>query len=489
MVIPIRKAALIVAAIAFLSPAAAPVAETTPDFSDLAKRALPAVVNISATQELASDAPPELGMPPGTQPEAPEGPLPPDGDSPTDEFLREFFRNEPPPLPPQQRNALGSGFIIDPEGYVVTSNHVVESAKEIKLILADGRELEAKRVGADAATDLALLKVDAAEPLPSLQWGSSETVEIGDWVVAIGNPFGLGGSITAGLLSGRSRDIQAGPYDDFLQTDAAINRGHSGGPLFDAQGKVIGVNTAILSPNGGSIGISFAIPASTAKPVIAQLRETGSVRRGQLGVQVQPVTGEIAKAIGLRGKQGALVASVVEGSPAEEAGLQPGDVILRYDGKKIEEMRSLPRNVADTEVGKTVDIVLWRDGREVVRRATIAELKTDKADSEPAQGEPPQSEEAPMLGMRLEPLSESLKLRLGLEKNASGVLVTGVRPESEAAAQGIEAGDVISEVNKKPVSSPDHVAKRVAEVKKEGRPAALLRINRSGQFRFIALPV
>ena len=488
MVSRIRRAALpVAAALALLTSAVTEAAETPRDFSDMAKRMLPAVVNISATHDVTADAPAGPGLPPGAAPGTQEGPGTP-GQSPADEFLREFFKNNPQAMPPQA-NALGSGFIIDPEGYVVTNNHVVEAAKEIKLVLADGRELKAKRVGADAATDLALLKVDAKEPLPYLHWGSSEKVEIGDWVVAIGNPFGLGGSITAGLLSGRSRDIQAGPYDDFLQTDAAINRGHSGGPLFDAEGNVIGVNTAILSPNGGSIGISFAIPASTAQPVIAQLREHGSVRRGQLGVQIQPVTEEIAKAIGLPDKHGALVASVSKDSPAEKAGLEPGDVILRYDGQTIESMRALPRNVANTTIGKTVDIGVWRDGKEMVRKATIAEMKTKKAENKPEQGKAPSAEKKPTLGMRLEPLDDSLKLRLGLEKNATGVLVTGVTPESAAAAQGIEAGDVISEVNKKPVSSPDHVAERVTEAKKQGRPAALFRINRSGQYRFVALPV
>jgi serine protease Do len=474
------------AALALFATPAADAADTPPDFSDLAKRMLPAVVNISTTQDVTSDAPTGPGVPPGITPDGPEEPDAP-GQSPTDEFLREFFKDNP--QSPPQAKALGSGFIIDPEGYVVTNNHVVEAAKEIKLVLADGRELKAKRVGTDPATDLALLKVDSKEPLPSLHWGSSEKVEIGDWVVAIGNPFGLGGSITAGLLSGRARDIQAGPYDDFLQTDAAINRGHSGGPLFDAEGNVIGVNTAILSPNGGSIGISFAIPASTAKPVIAQLRANGSVRRGQLGVQIQPVTDEIAKAMGLSNKHGALVASVSKDGPAEKAGVEAGDVILRYDGQPIDSMRALPRSVANTTIGKRVDITVWRDGREVVRQATIAELKAKEAAREPQQGETPRAEKKPTLGMRLEPLDDSIKLRLGLEKSASGVLVTGVAPESAAEAQGIEAGDIISEVDKKPVSSPDHVAKRVTEVKQQGRPAALLRINRSGRYRFIALPV
>lgn len=480
----VRKSGLPLAvAFALLAPAGVQASEPPRDFSDLAKKMLPAVVNISTTQKI----PAEPGTPPGMPPGAQEESAP--GDAPTDEFLREFFKGNPEAVPAPETNALGSGFIIDPEGYVVTNNHVVDAAKEIKLILADGREFKAKRVGSDAATDLALLKVDAKEPLPYLHWGSSEKMEIGDWVVAIGNPFGLGGSITAGLLSGRARDIQAGPYDDFLQTDAAVNRGHSGGPLFDAEGNVIGVNTAILSPNGGSIGIAFAIPASTAKPIIAQLRESGSVRRGQLGVQIQPVTDEIAKAIGLENTQGALVASVTKGSPAEKAGLEPGDVILRYDGQTIDTMRALPRQVANTTIGKTVDVTVWRDGRNVDHNVTITEQKPADVGKAPDESKAPPAEKKPTLGMRLQPLDESLKLQLGLEKNASGVLVTSVTPESAAAAQGIEAGDVISEVNKKPVSSPSHVEDRVTEVKKQGRPAALLRINRSGAYRFIALPV
>lgn len=470
-------------AFALLASAGVQASEPPHDFSDLAKKMLPAVVNISTTQETPAEPGTLPGMPPGAQ----EEPAP--GDAPTDEFLREFFKGNPEAVPAPETNALGSGFIIDPDGYVVTNNHVVEAAKEIKLILADGRQFKAKRIGTDPATDLALLKVDAKEPLPYLHWGSSEKVEIGDWVVAIGNPFGLGGSITAGLLSGRSRDIQAGPYDDFLQTDAAINRGHSGGPLFDAEGNVIGVNTAILSPNGGSIGIAFAIPASTARPVIAQLRERGSVRRGQLGVQIQPVTDEIAKAIGLENTKGALVASVTKGSPAEKAGLEAGDVILRYDGQAIDTMRALPRQVANTTIGKTVDVTVWRDDRKVDRNVTIAEQKPADVVDAPDKSKAPAVEEKPTLGMRLEPLDESLKLQLGLEKNASGVLVTSVKPESAAAAQGIEAGDIISEVNKKPVSSPSHVEECVTEAKKQGRPAALLRINRSGAYRFIALPV
>lgn len=480
----VRRSGLPLAvAFALLAPAGVQASEPPRDFSDMAKKMLPAVVNISTTQKI----PAEPGTSPGQQDGAQDEAAP--GEAPTDEFLRQFFRDNPEAVPAPETSALGSGFIIDPDGYVVTNNHVIEAAKEIKLILADGREFKAKRVGSDAATDLALLKVDAKEPLPYLHWGSSEKMEIGDWVVAIGNPFGLGGSITAGLLSGRARDIQAGPYDDFLQTDAAVNRGHSGGPLFDAEGNVIGVNTAILSPNGGSIGIAFAIPASTAKPIIAQLRESGSVRRGQLGVQIQPVTNDIAKAIGLENTRGALVASVTKGSPAEKAGLEPGDVILRYDGQTIDTMRALPRQVANTTIGKTVDVTVWRDGRNVDHNVTITEQKPADVGKAPDESKAPPAEKKPTLGMRLQPLDESLKLQLGLEKNASGVLVTSVTPESAAAAQGIEAGDVISEVNKKPVSSPSHVEDRVTEVKKQGRPAALLRINRSGAYRFIALPV
>jgi serine protease Do len=297
--------------------------------------------------------------------------------------------------------------------------------------------------------------------------------------------------VTAGLRSGRARDIQAGPYDDFLQTDAAINRGHSGGPLFNADGKVVGVNTAILSPTGGSIGISFAIPSSTAKSIVAQLRETGSVRRGQLGVHIQPVTTEIAQTIGRKDTHGAMVASVVEDSPAAIAGLQPGDVIVQYEGKDIESFRQLPRMVAATEIGRTAAMKVWRDTQMIERKAKITELETPRVSKtdKPPEDKPEISSERATLGMLLEPISEALRLRLGLDEDAKGVLVTGVVPDSPAARQGIKAGDIISEFDKKPVKSPDDVAQRVTETKKDGRASALVRINRSGAFRFVALPV
>jgi len=476
--------ALPVAAAVLLVSVAAQAADARNGFAHLVKRALPAVVNISTTEDVSADAP-----------EAPDAPGKPGAgeDSPMNEFLQEFFknnRNRPPP-PGLQMNALGSGFIVDSKGYVVTNNHVVESAREIKLTLSDGREFKAKRVGTDPATDLAVLKIDAGEALPTVEWGSSEDMQIGDWVIAIGSPFGLGGSVTAGLLSGRARDIQAGPYDDFLQTDAAINRGHSGGPLFNVDGKVVGVNTAILSPTGGSIGISFAIPSSTAKSIVAQLRETGSVRRGQLGVHIQPVTAEIAETIGRKDTHGAMVASVVDDSPAAIAGLQPGDVIVQYEGKDIESFRQLPRMVAATEIGKTAGMKVWRDAHMIDRKAKITELETPRVSKtdKPPEDKPEISSDRATLGMLLEPISEALRLRLGLDEDANGVLVTGVVPDSPAARQGIKAGDIISEFDKKPVKSPDDVAQRVTETKKHGRSSALVRINRSGAFRFVALPV
>ena len=310
-------------------------------FHPLAADKLPAVVSIISRQEITADQGPALPrLPPGL-----EEFLERFGDG----FLDQFREGMPMPQPEE---ALGSGFIIDAEGYVVTNNHVVEGADEVRVILQDDQELPAEVVGRDPRTDLALLRVEAPDQLPALNWGDSDDALVGDWVMAIGNPFGLGGTVTTGVVSARARNIQAGPYDDFIQTDAAINRGNSGGPLLDMEGRVVGVNTAIFSPTGGSIGIGFAVPSAIAEPVITELRETGTVRRGWLGVQIQPVTDEIAEAIGLDEARGALVGDVIEGSPAADAGIQVGDVILRFAGREIEEVRDLTRAVADAPVGE-----------------------------------------------------------------------------------------------------------------------------------------
>ncbi|HJS32758.1 MAG TPA: Do family serine endopeptidase, partial [Alphaproteobacteria bacterium] len=315
-------------------------------FADLAERLLPAVVNISTTQTVRQDRNQQQGPQQGPQGErrrGPEVPQFPPG-SPFEEFFREFFdRQGRPDAPPRRTQSLGSGFVIDSTGYVVTNNHVIAEADEIKVILHDDTQLAAKVIGRDPKTDLAVLKVEPSKPLTAVKFGNSDQTRVGDWVVAIGNPFGLGGTVTAGIVSARARDINAGPYDDFIQTDASINRGNSGGPMFNLAGEIIGINTAIYSPSGGSVGIGFAIPANLAKPVIDQLRVSGKVRRGWLGVQIQSVTDEIAESLGLNKARGALVARVTENSPAAKGKIESGDVILKFDGKDVTEMRRLPR--------------------------------------------------------------------------------------------------------------------------------------------------
>ena len=334
-------------------------AGTAPNsFADLAERLLPTVVNIATTQTVESNRGEEF-----------------------EEFFKEFFERrggQPPPQEKRRASALGSGFIIDASGYIVTNHHVIADADEITVRLHDDTLLEAELVGSDEKTDLALLKVKSDEPLPATSWGVSEKTRIGDWVVAIGNPFGLGGTVTAGIVSARQRDINSGPYDDFIQTDAAINRGNSGGPMFNLDGDVIGVNTAIFSPSGGSIGIGFAIPSDIAKNIVAQLREHGEVRRGWLGVRIQTVTEELAEGLRLDGAYGALVASVTEGGPAEKAGIAGGDVILQFNGRTVPDMRKLPRMVAETPIGREVDVVVWRKGAEIVVKVVLGELDDEQ---------------------------------------------------------------------------------------------------------------
>lgn len=327
-------------------------ARTAPEtFADLAEQLLPSVVNISTTQTVEGNAGIELPtLPPG---------------SPFEEFFKEFLDKNQPRAQKRKATSLGSGFIVDDKGHVVTNNHVIQDADEITIILQDETRLPATIVGRDSKTDMAVLKVDPGKAkLPAVKFGDSDAIRVGDWVIAIGNPFGFGGTVTSGIISARGRDINAGPYDDFLQTDAPINRGNSGGPIFDLAGEVIGIATAIFSPSGGSIGIGFAIPANSARPVIQQLIEHGEVKRGWLGVRIQSVNEEIAEALGLKEPVGALVAGVIPGGPAEKAKIKDGDVILEFDGKPITQMRRLPRLVADTEVGKVVPLKVWRDGKE-----------------------------------------------------------------------------------------------------------------------------
>jgi len=454
-------------------------------FADLAEKLLPSVVNVSTSQSSKPATPGE------TRRRGPEMPQFPPG-SPFEEFFKEFFERNRPDAPPRRATSLGSGFVIDASGLVVTNNHVVADADEITVILQDDTSLKAELVGHDPKTDLALLRVKPNKPLPALTWGESDASRVGDWVLAIGNPFGLGGSVTAGILSARQRDINSGPYDDFIQTDASINRGNSGGPLFNMKGEVIGVNTAIFSPSGGSIGIGFAIPSSLARPVIEQLKEFGRTRRGWLGVRIQGVTDEIAESLGLGKARGALVASVTEKGPAAAAGIQAGDVILRFDGREISEMRRLPRVVAETAIDKKSKVVVWRKGKEVSLDVTVGELEEkEEADvavsGTPSPGGKPTTVET--LGLSLSGLSADLRQKFSIGDEIAGVVVTAVAADSAAAEKGIRAGDVILEVGQEEVKAPADIAAKVDAARKANRKSLLLLIDRQGDLRFVALRI
>jgi serine protease Do len=453
-------------------------------FGDLADKLVPAVVNISTTQAM-----PEKGNDKESA-ETPE--LPPS--SPFDDFFRDFFNNRgghngqgaPRPLV----HSLGSGFIIDASGLIVTNNHVIAGAEEINVILADDTILKAQIVGRDTVTDLALLKVEAKQPLPEITWGDSNKARVGDWVLAVGNPFGLGGSVTAGIVSARARDIHAGPYDDFLQTDAPINRGNSGGPLVNLAGELIGINTAIYSPSGGSIGIGFAIPSSLARPVIEQLQKNGKVERGWVGVRIQAVTDEIAESIGLDKARGALVTDVDQNSPAAKAKLQPGDVILSFDGKPIERTRQLPRLVAETPADKTVKLTLWRDGKESSVDIKIGPLNPDKlATAAPPAPPPKDIPTVDTIGMSLAKVTAELRRDLELPEDAKGVVVVDVDDSGPAARRGVQAGDVVAAIGRDAVTAPEQVADKVEAARKAGRKLVLVKIERDGAAQFVALPV
>ena len=454
-------------------------AKPTPEsFADLANELLPSVVNISTTQVIE-------GRPGLELPKLPPG-------SPFEDFFKEFFDRNQPEQRSRRATSLGSGFIVDAAGYIVTNNHVIQDADEITVILHDDTRLKAELVGRDAKTDLAVLKVKPKGKLKAVKFGDSDAARVGDWILAIGNPFGLGGTVTAGIISARGRDINAGPYDDFFQTDASINRGNSGGPMFNLKGRVIGINTAIFSPSGGSVGIGFAIPASTAQPVIKQLIKHGRVLRGWLGVHIQAVTDEIAEALGLDEASGALVASVIPDGPGEKAKIKPGDVILTFDGRKVSQMRRLPRIVADTEVGKTVPLEIWRDKKKITLSAKIEELEDSSAEvasktKGSKKGGRQQTVEA--LGLKLSSLTPRLKKKFSLEKDAKGVVVTKVDESGPAAEKGIRPGDLIVEISQAEVTSPADIADKVAEAKKAGRKSVLLLLEGQGGLRFVAIRI
>ncbi len=455
--------------IALLAWSSAAQARAAPEsFADLADKLLPSVVNIATTQVVETRRGEEF-----------------------EEFFKEFFERrggQPPRRERRRASSLGSGFVVDPSGYIVTNHHVIAEADEITVRLHDDTSLEATLVGSDERTDLALLKVETDKPLPATTWGRSGKTRIGDWVIAIGNPFGLGGTVTAGIVSARQRDINAGPYDDFIQTDAAINRGNSGGPMFNLDGEVIGVNTAIFSPSGGSIGIGFAIPSDLAKNVILQLREYGEVRRGWLGVRIQTVTEELAEGLRLDEPRGALVASVTEGGPAEKAGVAQGDVILEFDGRPVPDMRKLPRMVAETPIGKEVEVVVWRKGEKTTFTVHLGELDEEQiARATPVPEPTDESGWVTALGLELGRITPELRERYSLGEKTDGVVITEVDAAGSAAEKGLQPGDVIVEVDQEEVSSPAEVADRVKNAKDEGYRVVTLLVFRQGDFQWVAV--
>ncbi|WP_428485765.1 DegQ family serine endoprotease [Rhodopila sp.] len=497
----VARAALLGVSFALVSPLPlAPafpraVARSAPDsFADLAARLLPAVVNVSSTQTITAKA--------GSPGAGPEMPIFPPG-SPFEQFFKDFLnRNRQgqggpggggggdQPRPERRAQSLGSGFIIDQSGLVVTNNHVIEGADEISVILQDNTTLKAQVVGRDESGDIALLKVKADKPLPTVPFGDSSQSRVGDWVLAIGNPFGLGGTVTAGIVSARGRDIHQGQYDDFIQTDASINRGNSGGPLFNMDGQVIGINTAIFSPSGGSIGIGFSIPSNMAKNTVAQLRQYGHPRRGWLGVKIQQVTPDIAESLGLKDASGAMVAGVTDGGPADKAKLRNGDIILKFDNQDVKEMHNLPRIVADAQVGEEVPVVIWRDGKEVTVQTTLAERPNDtqlaSADAtKPVDTTKPTDISG--LGLKVAPVSSDLKDKFSLQDGQKGVVITDVSPNTPAAERGLKPGDVIMEVQQGEVASPADVQKQVDAARGADRKFVLMLIQREGGVQYVPL--
>jgi serine protease Do len=471
----------------------APAFARGPDgIADVAEKVIDAVVNISTSQTVEAKV---GGEGRGAVPQLPPG-------SPFEEFFDDFFKNRRGgggkggggDLQPHKTNSLGSGFIIDTAGVVVTNNHVIADADEINVVMNDGTKIKAEIVGVDKKTDLAVLKFKPTRPLVAVKFGDSDKLRLGDWVVAIGNPFSLGGTVTAGIVSAKNRDISSGPYDSYIQTDAAINRGNSGGPLFNLEGEVIGVNTLIISPSGGSIGIGFAVPSKTVASVVSQLQQFGELRRGWLGVRIQTVTDEIAESLNIKPARGALIAGVEEKGPAKPAGIESGDVIITFDGKDIKEPKDLSRVVADTAVGKEVDVVLIRKGQEETHKVTLGRLEdNDKAQQasvkkDDAPADRPVTQKA--LGLDLATLSKDLRTKYKIKDSVKGVLVTGVDGTSDAADKHLSAGDVIVEVAQEAVSSAADIKKRLDQLKKDGKKSVLLLVsNADGELRFVALGV
>ena len=483
----LRSVAIAAAAVAFIAPVSA---RNAPDsFADLAERLSPAVVNISTSQNVERKR---------------------TGDEiPWDELFPDQFQNkkgersEEAPAPggpggqggrtPRRQTALGSGFIIDKAGYIVTNNHVIEDADQISVILTDDTVLEAKLIGRDEKVDIALLKVEAKKDLPFVNWGNSNTARVGDWVLAIGNPFGLSGTVTSGIISARARDIKAGQYDDFIQTDASINRGNSGGPLFNMDGQVIGVNTAIFSPSGGSVGIGFAASANLVRPVLDDLRKYGRTRRGWIGVQIQSVTEEIAQSLGLDKARGALISRVTENGPAVNAGIESSDIVLTFDGKPIDKMVELPRVVAETAIDKTVNVVLWRKGTQRTVKLTVGELRDGSEKALASLGKvPPTPQQVKRtalkdLGVIVIEITDAAREKYTIPDSVRGLVVIEVDASSDAALKGLKPGDVIDEIQQSYVSTVVEADTALKHAKDTAKNVVLVRITSGGNIRLVPI--
>jgi serine protease Do len=471
--------------------AAAPTASGVQDFSDLAAKVTPAVVNVAVTMKGGAG-----------DDESRESRMSPDQQKQLEEFMQKFAERFGMPMQPGQPGkpgarpqrpthkgqAVGTGFIIDEKGWIVTNHHVVGKADEITVTMSDGRKLPAKLMGGDEKTDIALLKVESSKPLPYVSFGDASKVRVGQPVMAVGNPFGLGGTVTTGIVSARGRDIQSGPFDDYIQTDAAINRGNSGGPLFDMEGKVIGINTAIFSPTGGSVGLGFAIPSSLAEPVVAQLKTDGKVERGLLGVQIQPLNEELAKSLSLDGDKGALVAQVTADSAAMAAGIQSGDVIKSVDGKNVESIKDLTRMISAMKPGTNAKIVLWRDGKEMTVTAKIRgdqqEGSVVKASADGKQAD--KKAEPTSYGVSLAPISKEMRQGMKLDDSVKGAVIAAVEPGSPAEDIGLKSGDILQQVGRDAVDSPQAAVDKLKEAKKTGKPV-LMKVYREGMTRFVAI--
>ncbi|WP_027488581.1 Do family serine endopeptidase [Allorhizobium undicola] len=454
--------------------------------SDIAEGLLQSVVNIATSQNVKDEETSPV-------PQVPKG-------SPFEDLFEDFFKNRGGDGPNHKVNSLGSGFVIDPSGYIVTNNHVIENADDIEVIFADGSKLKAKLVGTDTKTDLSVLKVEPPEPLQAVKFGDSKKMRIGDWVMAIGNPFGLGGSVTLGIVSARGRNINAGPYDNFIQTDAAINKGNSGGPLFNMAGEVIGINTAIISPSGGSIGIGFAVPTELAQNVIDQLRQYGETRRGWLGVRIQPVPDDLAKAAGIKAGRGALIGSIIDGGPSAKGPLKVGDVVISFNGKDVAESRDLVRSVAESPIDQEIDAVIFRDGKRQTVKVRLARMQDEKPDAKSEEQADPnapgkdgaeQGEAADsIMGLGLETLDDENRAANSIAESVEGLLITSVEPGSQAAQKGLKVGEVIVEVGQEFVDTPEVLAEKLAKLKNDGRRSAHLMVaNARGDLRFVAIPL